>query len=159
MKWYYDQHVQQVSFQVGDKVLLDLCNYQKVYCKLAAYCYGLFTIEEKLLLVTFRLKWPNNLNKIHPVFHASKLSLYNEEEFVGQKFTLSGPELIDDHEEFEVEKTLILEWEVVEKTDTLNTKLYGRDTLSQNLCENPQICHGPARSAGPGPSWQPHALR
>ena len=74
MKWYYDQHMQQVPFQVGNKVLLDLRNYQKVYRKLAARRYGPFTIEEKLSPVTFRLKWPNNLNKIHPVFHASKLS-------------------------------------------------------------------------------------
>jgi len=30
MKWYYDKNVQKVPFKVGDKVMLDLRNWDKV---------------------------------------------------------------------------------------------------------------------------------
>ena len=44
--------------------------------------------------------------RIHPVFHASKLSPYTEASFEGQKPMLPPPDLIDGHEEFEVKEIL-----------------------------------------------------
>ena len=106
MKWYHDKYVQQVPFKVGDKVMLNLKDYQKSGRKLSAQHYGPFEIEEQLSPVTFKLKWPERLVRIHPVFHASKLSPYTEASFEGQKPTLPPPDLIDGHEEFEVKEIL-----------------------------------------------------
>ena len=95
MKWYHDKYVQQVPFKVGDKVMLNLKDYQKSGKKLSAQHYGSFEIKEQLLPVTFKLKQLERLVRIHPVFHASKLSPYTEASFEGQKPTLPPPDLID----------------------------------------------------------------
>lgn len=102
MKWYYDQSVQQVPFKVGDKVMLDLKDYQKSHRKFSAKRYGPFVIAEKLSLVTFRLEWPEDLTDIHLVFHASKLSPYKSAEFKGQKYDLPPP--VDGLDEYELER-------------------------------------------------------
>jgi hypothetical protein len=83
MKWYYNKNVQKVPFKVGDQVMLDLKDYQKSQCKFAAQRYGSFKIIEKLSPVTFKLEWPEWLQAIHPVFHASKLIPYHDAEFKG----------------------------------------------------------------------------
>jgi hypothetical protein len=91
MKWYYDRSVQKVPFQVEDKVMLDLKDYQKSRQKFSAQRYGPFTIAEKLLPVTFCLEWPEDLSELHPVFYASKLSPYKDSEFAGQKYDMPPP--------------------------------------------------------------------
>jgi len=58
MKWYYDKKVQSVPFKVGDKVLLNLKDYQTTEQALRPRYEGLFEIIEKLFLVTFRLRMP-----------------------------------------------------------------------------------------------------
>jgi Chromo (CHRromatin Organisation MOdifier) domain len=107
MKWYYDKAVQRVPYKVGDKVLLDLRDYQKSGRKLAAKYYGPFTIIEKLSPVTFKVEWPERLVRMHPVFHASKLVPYSESKIPGQIPTHAPPELIDGHEEWEIEEILV----------------------------------------------------
>jgi hypothetical protein len=102
IKWYYDKSVQKVPFQVGDKVMLDLKNYQKSRQKFSAQRYGPFTIAEKLLPVTFCLEWPDNLSELHPVFHASKLSPYKDSKFAGQKYDLPPP--VEDLDEYKLEQ-------------------------------------------------------
>ncbi|KAL7280515.1 hypothetical protein ACG7TL_005447 [Trametes sanguinea] len=103
MKWYYDQGVQKVPFKVGDKVLLDLRDYQTTGRKLNARYAGPFKIVEKLSPVTFKLEWPARMTRIHPVFHASKLVLYHDPEIPGQEVAPPESVIIDGHEEFEVE--------------------------------------------------------
>ena len=78
MKWYYDKGVQNVPFKVGDKVLLNLRDYQTTQRALQPRYEGPFEIVEKLSEVTFRLKLPSKFRAIHRVFHASKLATYNE---------------------------------------------------------------------------------
>lgn len=102
----YDQNIQKVPFKVRDKVLVDVKDYQKSDRKFAAKYYGLFEITKQLSPVTFRLHWPARLSQIHPVFHASKLISYNEPTLLGQKSAMAPLELIDGHEEFEVEDIL-----------------------------------------------------
>ena len=57
MKWYYDQHKQEVQFKVGDKVLIrgkDL-RVKVSNDKLSAKNFGPYDIIEQLGPVTFRL--------------------------------------------------------------------------------------------------------
>jgi len=58
MKWYYNKKVQSVSFKVGDKVLLNLRDYQTTERALQPRYEGPFEIIEKLSLVTFWLRMP-----------------------------------------------------------------------------------------------------
>jgi len=106
MKWYYDKKVQSVPFKVGDKVLLNLKNYQTTERALQPWYKGPFKIIEKLSLVMFQLRIPPRYRVLHPVFHASKLTQYSESIIHGQKATPPPPTLIQGQEEWEVEKIL-----------------------------------------------------
>ena len=106
MKWYYDKGVQNVPFKVGDKVLLNLKDYQTTERAFHPRYEGPFEILEKLSAVTFRLKLPESLRAIHPVFHASKLVTYNEPTIKGQRTPAPRPVIIKGKEEYEVEKIL-----------------------------------------------------
>jgi hypothetical protein len=106
MKWYYDKNVQKVPFKVRDQVMLDLKDYQKSRHKFAAQRYGPFKIIEKLSPVTFKLEWPEQLQAIHSVFHASKLIPYCDVKFKGQQFEHPLPDVVDGIEQYEVETIL-----------------------------------------------------
>ena len=56
MKWYYNKKVQSILFKVGDKVLLNLKDYQTTEQALQPWYEGPFEIIEKLSLVTFQLR-------------------------------------------------------------------------------------------------------
>jgi len=56
IKWYYDQKVQSVPFKVGDKVLLNLKDYQTTEQALRPQYEGQYEIIEKLSLVIFWLR-------------------------------------------------------------------------------------------------------
>ena len=58
MKWYYNKKVQSILFKVGDKVLLNLKDYQTTEQALQPWYEGPFKIIEKLSLVTFWLRMP-----------------------------------------------------------------------------------------------------
>jgi len=58
MKWYYDKKVQSIPFKVGDKVLLNLKDYQTTEQALRPWYKGPFEIIEKLSCVTFWLRMP-----------------------------------------------------------------------------------------------------
>ena len=66
---------------------------------------GPFTIEKVLSPLSYRLKLPSTW-KIHPVFHASLLTLHKETEAHGPAFALPPPDIIDNQEEYEVEAIL-----------------------------------------------------
>ena len=106
MKWYYDQKVQSVPFKVGDKVLLNLKDYQTMEQALRPWYKGPFKIIEKLSLVTFRLRMLPRYQALHPVFHASKLAQYSESTIHGQRSTPPPPTLIQGQEKWEIEKIL-----------------------------------------------------
>ena len=106
MKWYYDQGVQRVPFKVGDKVLLNLRDYQKTQRAFNPRYEGPFEIIERLSDVTFKLKMPPAYRDIHPVFHASKLVTYNESTIPGQNPPPPKPVTIKNTDEWEVEKIL-----------------------------------------------------
>jgi len=99
MKWYYNQKVQSVPFKVGDKVLLNLKDYQTTEQALRPQYKGPFKIIEKLSLVTFWLRIPPRYQVLHPVFHASKLAQYSKSTICGQKSTPPPLTLIQGQEE------------------------------------------------------------
>ena len=106
MKYYYDKGVQNVPFKVGDKVLLNLKDYQRTERALQPRYEGPFEIIEQLSPVTFKLKLPARFRAYHPVFHASKLATYKEPTIPGQKPPTPSPVIIRGQEEWEVEKIL-----------------------------------------------------
>ena len=108
IKWYYDKKVQSIPFKVGNKVLLNLKDYQTMEWALWSWYKGPFKIIEKLSLVTFRLRMPPRYWVLHPVFYASKLTQYSKSTICGQKATPLPPILIQGQEEWEVEKILDL---------------------------------------------------
>ena len=55
--------------------------------------------------LSYELKLPTSW-KIHPVFHASLLTPYHENEIHGLNFPAPPPDLIDNEEEYEIERIL-----------------------------------------------------
>ena len=107
MKWYYDQHKQEVQFKVGDKVLIrgkDL-RVKVSNDKLSAKNFGPYDIIEQLGPVTFRLRLPAQMH-VHPVFHASKLIPYHAD-VIGNRNPSNPPPIeVEGYDEYEVEKIL-----------------------------------------------------
>ena len=105
MKWYYDQGHSDVKFKVGDRVWLDAkdLNLRIPSKKLASRRVGPYEVLEQLGPVTYKLKLPKHV-KIHPVFHASKLTKYNEDQVAGRTRNPPPPIIINNEEEFEVEE-------------------------------------------------------
>lgn len=106
MKWYYDKGVQQVPFKIGDSVLIDTRDYQTSNRKLTPRYEGPFTITDKLSAVTFKVKWPANRTRTHPVFHTSKLIPYTNPIIKGQRKPPPPPDIINDEPEYEVEQII-----------------------------------------------------
>lgn len=92
-------------FTKGQKVWLEAKNLKLAHAsrKLAPKREGPFTIIEVLSPLNYRLALPREW-KIHPVFHASFLTPYTENETYGANFLRPPPpELINDEEEYKVE--------------------------------------------------------
>ena len=95
------------KFRERDLVWLEGCNLKtdQPTSKLAAKRYGPFPVERVLSPVTYQLtlltQW-----KVHPVFHVDLLTLYKETTFHGTNCMRPPPDLINDEEEYKVEKVL-----------------------------------------------------
>ena len=77
-----NKHRKQIEFETGQKVWLstsDLRHRIKITPKLSSHWIGPFRIKRKLSPLNYELELPNSFS-IHPVFHISKLRLYNESE-------------------------------------------------------------------------------
>jgi Chromo (CHRromatin Organisation MOdifier) domain len=92
---------------VGDKVWLEGANLKLTHpkAKLDAKRYRPFTITKEISPVVFQLALPPRW-RIHDVFHASLLTPYKETEEYGENFAQPPPELIEGHEEYEVEQII-----------------------------------------------------
>jgi hypothetical protein len=94
-------------FVMGQKVWLEGINLKTSHPtkKLAPKCYGPFPITDVISPVVYCLTLPLTW-KIHNVFHVLLLTPYKEMEEHGPNFAEPPPELIKEHEEYEVEQVL-----------------------------------------------------
>ena len=91
----------------GEKVWLEA---QNLKCsitdpKFAPKREGPFTITKVLSPISYQLRLPKTW-KIHPVFHATLLSPYRENNVHGPNFPNPPPDLIAGEEEYEIERIL-----------------------------------------------------
>uniref|UniRef100_A0A0W0GFR3 Chromo domain-containing protein n=1 Tax=Moniliophthora roreri TaxID=221103 RepID=A0A0W0GFR3_MONRR len=92
------------KFEEGQKVWLEGKNLDFGYpnWKLSPKREGPFVIEQIMGPVTYKLKLLKQW-RIHPVFHAGLLRLYKETKAHGQNFIEPPLDIVEGHEEFEVE--------------------------------------------------------
>nr|GEX99074.1 putative reverse transcriptase domain-containing protein [Tanacetum cinerariifolium] len=116
-KSYADKRRKPVEFEVGDRVLLKVSPWKGVMRfgkkgKLAPRYVGLFEIFERIDLVAYRLRLPEELNSVHDTFHVSNL-----------KKRLADANLHVPLNEIKVDKTLRFVKELVEIMDQEIKKL------------------------------------
>ena len=94
-------------FTKGDKVWLEARNLKRLIInpKFAPKREGPFTITKVLSPIVYQLRLSKTW-KIHPVFHASLLSPYRENEVHSKNFPAPPPDLINREEEYEIEKII-----------------------------------------------------
>lgn len=108
---FADAHRQEMSFDVGAKVLLDTEHLQLSLPsrKLAHRRVGPFKVVSKVGPVAYKLELPSTMSSVHPVFHVSKLEPWEDPTQIGPSRQLEPPpqpEIIDDALEYEVEALL-----------------------------------------------------
>jgi transposase InsO family protein len=109
-KAFYDKGHREVTFNVGDQVLLDrsrlnldaFSNLKKDKLKLR--WLGPFEILERIGKVAYRLKLPPSSNA-HSVFHVSALKTYVRADD-GRSYEQPGPIIVKEQEEYEVEEVM-----------------------------------------------------
>jgi hypothetical protein len=102
-KWYFDQNHRTVPFKVGDKVWIkgkDIKIHLKkpLSDKLAAQKHGPFEITDQYGEATFRVKLTKKYESRHPVFHAQKLIMHQEDTIGDRNPSEPGPLDFDDQD-------------------------------------------------------------
>jgi len=111
--YYANQHRRHVEYKIGDKVMLNttflkLTALSKVpSLKYTDNWIGPLEVEKKIGNSAYKLKLRPTM-KQHPVFHVSLLKPYcnPNQEFPTRKPAEPGPDIIDNCEEYEIEKIL-----------------------------------------------------
>ncbi len=91
----------------GDLIWLEGCHLRtnQPTIKLAPKWHGPFPVKQVMSPVNYRLKLPTQWS-IHDMFHIDLLTPYHETELHGANYSRLPPDLVDDQEEYEVEKIL-----------------------------------------------------
>lgn len=122
-KHYADKKRREVVFAVGDQVMLDTRNIRKRtpgQQKLMPKYIGPFTVLQTCGPVAYKLKLPDTMQRMHPVFHASLLHKYRQD---GRRQPAPVPITFMDEDWYELDA--ILDERVVRK---------GRRKITQYLC-------------------------
>ena len=101
------KHKDTPKYMEGDLVWLEgqnLCLSQPMP-KLAPRCHGPFKVIQVMSPVNYHLKLPTQWS-IHPVFHINLLTPYCETITHGPNYQCPPPNLVDNKEEYKVEKIL-----------------------------------------------------
>ena len=100
-------HKKFVPFTKGQQVWLELKNHgdRYPYRKLGSKRQGPYHVKEVLSNLVYRLDLPKS-TRIHPVFHASLLTPYQESLQHRPNYLDRPPDLIDDYEEFKVDRII-----------------------------------------------------
>ncbi len=95
------------KYQEGDLVWLEGRHLRtnQLTAKLAPKRHGPFPIIQVMSPVNYRLKLPTQWS-IHDVFHIDLLTPYRETDLHGSNYSKPPPDLIDNEEEYKVEKVL-----------------------------------------------------
>ncbi len=101
------KHKDTPKYQKGDLVWLEGCHLRtnQPTAKLAPKRHGPFPIVQVMSPVNYRLKLPTQWS-IHDVFHIDLLTPYRETDIHRSNYSRPSPDLIDNEEEYEVEKVL-----------------------------------------------------
>ena len=110
MKRYYDRkRGESRDYKVGDRVWLEGYNIKtdRPMKKLEDKRYGPFTILKKVGRSSYQLQLPKTWRSLHPVFNEVVLSPYTPPIFPSQQKELPPPpQIINDHEEYDVEEIM-----------------------------------------------------
>ncbi|GJX87865.1 ribonuclease H-like domain-containing protein [Tanacetum coccineum] len=134
-KSYVDYRRKPLEFEVGDRVLIKVTPWKGVIHfgkkgKLAPRYVGPFEILERIGLVAYRLRLPEELNSVHDIFHVSNL-----------KKCLADASLYVPLDEINVDKTLCFVEEPIEIMDGEIKKLKRRKIVLVKVRWNSK--HGP----------------
>ncbi len=101
------KHKDMPKYCEGDYVWLEGCHLRtnQPTTKLAPKRHGPFPIVQVMSPVNYRLKLPTQWS-IHDVFHIDLLTPYRETNLHGSNYSRPAPDLVDNREEYEVEKIL-----------------------------------------------------
>ncbi len=101
------KHKDTPKYQEGDLVWLEGCHLRtnQPTAKLAPKRHGPFQVIQVMSPVNYRLKLPTQWS-IHDVFHIDLLTPYRETDIHRSNYSRPAPDLIDNEEEYEVEKIL-----------------------------------------------------
>src|SRR6266702_1016113 len=115
------KHKDTPKYQEGDLVWLEGRHLRtnQPTAKLAPKRHGPFPIVQVMSSVNYRLRLPTQWS-IHDVFHIDLLTPYRETDLHGSNYSRLAPDLVDNEEEYEVEKIL-------------DTRQFGRGQKKQYL--------------------------
>jgi Reverse transcriptase (RNA-dependent DNA polymerase)/RNase H-like domain found in reverse transcriptase/Integrase zinc binding domain/Retroviral aspartyl protease/Chromo (CHRromatin Organisation MOdifier) domain len=107
---YANESRREVTFKVGDEVLLSTANLRNMERapKLYPKFIGPYKIKKVISDVAYELDLPMTM-RIHHTFHVSKLKKYNKDDneiFEREQIIRPAPIIINEEEEFEVEKII-----------------------------------------------------
>ena len=101
------KHKDTPKYQEGDLVWLEGCHLRmnQPTAKLVPKRHGPFPIVQVMSPVNYQLELPTQWS-IHDVFHINLLTPYQETNLHGSNYSRPAPDLINNEEEYEVEKIL-----------------------------------------------------
>jgi hypothetical protein len=104
-----DKHRREVSYKVGDRVMLTTENLSSHNSKLRARYIGPYPIKRVLSDVLVELELPRSMSRHHPRFHIEKLKPFNDDSTrfpTRRQINRPVAEVIDKVKEYEVQEIL-----------------------------------------------------